>query len=234
MSDPFRSLRRQWHRFRGTRIYEQDGVKLRSGEGDLPRTVRNVLYKGSYEAAERELLKRVVRPGSRVVEIGCGIGFVSLLCTRLAGEGNVRSYEANPKLEPVIRGNYELNDLRPDLVMKAVTPDGGSIRFHRDDNILSSSSFDRGRETELITVEGENLADALAAHGADVVVMDVEGAEVALLSDADLSTVRSMVVELHPHIVPQADLDMMIAAVEAQGLVLTARVQKNVLFERTA
>lgn len=209
-------------------------MKLASGEGDLPRTVRNVLYKGSYEAAERELLKRVVEPGSKVLEIGCGIGFVSLLCTRLAGEGNVRSYEANPTLEPIIRRNYALNGFEPDLVMKAVTPDGGTITFHRDDNILSSSRFDRGRDAEPITVEGEAFRDALAAHGAQVVVMDVEGAEVGLLSDADLSGVGAMVIELHPHIVPQSDLDAMIAAVEAQGLKLTARVQKNALFERVA
>ena len=234
MSDPLRSLRRQWHRLRGTRIYEQDGVKLRSGEGDLPRTVRNLLYKGGYEAAERELLKRVVWPGSRVLEIGCGIGFVSLLCTRLAGEGNVRSFEANPVLEPVIRGNYALNGFEPDLVMKAVTANGDPIRFHRDDNILSSSSFDRGRETELITVPAEAFAQALAAHGSDVVVMDVEGAEVSLLHGSDLSGVRAMVVEMHPHIVPQADLDAMTAHVEAQGLRLSDRLQKSALFERAA
>ena len=215
-----------------TKVFEQDGVRLHSGPRDLPRSVRSLLYKGGYEAAERDLLRRVVRPGSRVLEIGCGIGFVSLLCARLAGAGNVRSYEANPLLEPIIRRNYALNGLEPDLVMKAVTPDGSAISFHRDDNILSSSSFDRGRQTERITVDGEAFADALAAHRADVVVMDVEGAEVALLGEADLFGPRAMVVELHPHIVPQAGIDAMVAHVERQGLKLTERRDKSVLFER--
>ena len=232
MADPFRNIRRKWHISVGTKRHTHWGVALHTGAGDLPESERGHIFKGGYEAVEAELVSAIVRPGDRVLEVGAGIGFVSILCAKLAGEGRVTSYEANPKLEPTIRANYTLNGLSPDLRMKAVTKDGTSSSFFANDNILSSSLIDRKLTASKITVESDPIAAAMADVQPDVIVMDVEGAEVDLLPAADLSGVRAMIVEVHPHIVGEAPIAAMDAALAGQGMYAKERLHRTVLYMR--
>lgn len=234
MADPFRNLRRQWHMTIGTARYTHCGVALKTGPSDIPRSVRSHIFKGGYEAVEAELVTGIVTPSDRVLEVGTGIGFVSILCAKLAGEGRVTSYEANPALEPIIRANYTLNGLSPDLRMKAVTVDGSPIRFFADPNILSSSLIDRDLESTEITVDSDPMADVMAEIAPNVIVMDVEGAEVDLLTAADLSSVRAMIVEVHPHIIGEDEIAAMDAAIALQGLHIAKRLHKTVLYLRDA
>lgn len=182
----------------GTARYTHCGVALKTGPSDIPRSVRSHIFKGGYEPVEVELVTGIVTPSDRVLEVGTGIGFVSILCAKLAGEGHVTSYEANPVLEPIIGANYAPNGLSPDLRMKAVTVDGSPIRFFADPNILSSSLIDRDLQSTEITVDSDPMVDVMAEIAPNVIVMDVEGAEVDLLTAADLSSVRAMIVEVHP------------------------------------
>ena len=232
MADPFRNLRRHWHLMRGTGTHIHRGVTLRTGPGDLPLSVRGHIFKGGYEAVEAELVDAVLRPGDRVLEIGTGIGFVSILCAQRAGAGRVTSYEANPALEATIRANYALNGVTPDLRMKAVTVEGDPIRFYADDNILSSSLIDRNLAATGITVDSDAMAEVMAEIAPDVIVMDVEGAETGLLPAADLSGVRAMIVEVHPHIVGAEAIAAMDADLARQGLRPARTLHKTTLYAR--
>lgn len=233
MADPFRNIRRKWHLSLGTRHYTHWGVKLNTGPQDIPPSVRSHVFKGGYEAVEAELVSAILAPGDRVLEVGTGIGFVSILCSKLAGEGRVTSYEANPALEPTIRANYALNGLNPDLRMRAVTVGGSPISFFANDNILSSSLIDRKLSETEITVDSDAMSDVMEEIGPDVIVMDVEGAETDLLPAADLSGVRAMIVEVHPHITGADAIAEMDAALAGQGLVPTQKRHKTVLYTRT-
>ena len=178
MANPMRNVSLHWHRLRRTRQRVLDGVRLTTEPDLVPHRVRSFLFKNTYEDAERALVSRTVREGDRVLEIGGGIGFVGLLCARLAGaRGAVLSYEANPNLEPVIRANYAINVLRPKLRMKAMSRNGGPVSFHVADNVLSSSMRARPEAEREVTVDSDALCDVLAEHRPDVLVMDVEGAE---------------------------------------------------------
>lgn len=234
MADPLRNLRRKWHLTIGTAHYDHMGVRLKTGPTDIPSSVRSHIFKGTYEAVEAELVKEVVAPGSRVLEVGTGIGFVSILCSKIAGAGNVTSYEANPAMGDVIRKNYAENGLQPNLRMLAVTVDGNPIQFFADANVLSSSMIDRDLPTTEITVESDAMADVMEQVAPDVIVMDVEGAEVELLSSADLSKVHSMIVEVHPHIVGADKIAEMEAALAAKGLLPVKVLHKTVLYQRSA
>ncbi|WP_158275509.1 FkbM family methyltransferase [Maritimibacter sp. 55A14] len=205
---------------------------MRCGPDDLPDSVRNYLFKGTYELGERLLVKEIVKPGSRVLEIGTGIGFISLLCTRIAGEGNVLSFEANPALRRVIEENYALNGVRPRLEMKAVTTDGKPIRFFQNDNIISSSLMARDIEAKEIEVESASIHDVIESHRPDVIVMDVEGAEIDLLATAHLSGVSGILVELHPHIVGAEKIEALKEHILGQGFRLDGSRHKNALFVR--
>lgn len=233
MADPFRNIRRKWHLSFGTRHYTHWDVKLNTGAEDIPPSVRGHIFKGGYEAVEAELVSAILTPGDRVLEVGTGIGFVSILCAKLAGQGRVTSYEANPALEPTIRANYALNGLVPDLRMKAVTVDGTPISFFANDNILSSSLIDRKLSATEITIDSDAMSAVMDEVKPDVIVMDVEGAETGLLQAADLSGVRAMIVEVHPHITGAEAIVEMDAALADQGLFPAQKRHKTVLYTRT-
>ncbi|MEM9755364.1 MAG: FkbM family methyltransferase [Pseudomonadota bacterium] len=233
MPNPLRSLFLHWHRWRGTRVVLRDGVRISTDPGTTPKLVRSLLFKNTYEAAERTLLPRVVRAGDCVLDIGGGIGLVGLLAARLVGpEGRVVSYEANPGLEPMIRANYALNPSAPELRMRAVTPDGAAVTFHVADNLVSSSLHAREAATRAITVDSDALDPVIADLQPDVLVMDVEGAEVDLLPAAHLRGLRALVLELHPHVVGAEAISALTAALAAKGFTRTGALDANEIWER--
>jgi FkbM family methyltransferase len=232
MADPFRMVKVHWRRLLNKQTIDFDGVTLSTDASAIPRSVRTGLFKGSYEDHERKLARRLLKPGDRVLEIGAGIGFVSLLCRKICSAGNVRSYEANPLLEPIIRRNYALNSMEPDLRMRAITLDGAPITFFRNDNIISSSTLERDGFSEKIVVQSEALSEVLAEYRPTVVIMDVEGAEVDLLAQSNLDGVRHVIVEIHPHLTGDRAIAAMRAALVSMGFSVEGEEHKTLLFSR--
>ena len=218
-----------WRRLRNVETLTVRSVKVRTARGEIPKAVRSMLFKGTYETHECDLVERMVRPGDRVLEIGTGIGLVSLVATRLCGEGHVSSCEANPDLESVIRENYRLNGWTPDLTMRAVTSDGRDLPFFRSGNVLSSSAIDRGLAGDRIVVESLAINDLIDEHRPSVVIMDVEGSEVEILPAADLSRVRIIIVEMHPHIMGKEKIAILVGDMEARGFQLADTRHKTCL-----
>lgn len=196
-------------------------VTVLSSRRDVPRGVQKALFNGKYERFERLMVEAHVNPGDRVLEIGVGIGLISLVAASRAGAENVFSYEANPAVEDLIRRNYALNGLSPQLTMKAVTADGRALTFYQDAKVLSSSIFDRKLEGGEVTVESEAIQTLIDRHSPNVLVMDVEGAELEILPAADLSGIDKIIVELHPHVIGADKVEALVADLVAQGFTLT-------------
>jgi FkbM family methyltransferase len=226
------NMKMHWHRLRDTKILSLHSVKVRTGIEDVPKSVRSALFKGTYEKFECDLVKQHVTAGAKILEIGTGIGLVSLVATRLSGQGNVLSYEANPKMEATIRANYLLNGFEPNLRMKALTADGRELTFFQDQNILSSSLHERDIKSTTITVPSVAINDVLKETAPSVILMDVEGAEVELLEIADLSNVKVMIIEMHPHIVGHDVIDGLLESLNAQGFTPAEQQHKTYLFTR--
>ena len=229
---PFRNLKKFWHQAIGTKQIKIDGVWISTAKDDLPKRLRSLLFKGGYEGYERELIRRVLRPDSTVLEVGTGIGLISLIARSICKEGKVRSYEANPRLEPLIRKNYALNGLEPDLIMKAISTTAEPIEFFIDDNVLSSSSVDRNLPTKAVSVPSERLDDALEQLKPDTLIMDVEGAETDLLSTSTLSGIKTIIVELHPHIVGEQATEDLKTELTNKGFQLISQEHKVALLQR--
>lgn len=209
------------------------GVTIDTTIGHIPENVRELIFREIYEDTERDLIGRILKPGMRTLEIGTGIGFVSLVAARICGEHSVFCYEANPELEPTIKRNFELNGLTPNLTMRAVTVDGAPIAFFKSDNIISSSLYDRKRDDKQIIVESEALSDVLAKHDPAALIMDVEGAEIQLLG-VDLKNVADIIVELHPHIVGEDAIAALISNLKNRGYVMLSNNRKTSHFARAA
>ena len=232
MGPMLRNLKMHWRRLWDVEEVSIRGVKICTAQSEIPRSVRSMLFKGTYETHECDLLERTVRSGERVLEIGAGIGLVGLIATRLCGEGNVLSCEANPDLELIIWKNYRLNGWVPNLMMRAVTSDGRDLPFFRSSNVLSSSALDRGLTGDKLVVESIAINDLIDRHRPSVVIMDVEGGETELLAAADLTRVRAIIVEMHSHIVGKEKIATLTKNTEAKGLRLTEVRHKTYLLMR--
>ena len=230
----FRNLKLHWRRWRDLQTMKLDGVVLTTAPDLVPRSIRSAIFKETYEAHERRLAQEILVRGDRVLEVGAGIGLMSLLSARICGAGNVLAYEANPALEPVIKANHVLNAFAPKVRMRAVTLEGGPLRFFRSDNIVSSSSTARAGAFEEIEVQSDAIDKVIEEWRPTVVIMDVEGAEIELLSNARLDGVRHIVVETHDHITGPDAIDRMIAALAAKRFRTAKTAHKTVCFSREA
>ena len=228
---PWRNLRRAWHLIKQSRQVRLDGVLLCTDRKLVPRSIQRALYRGTYEYAERLLLHRILRPEHRVLDLGGCIGMMSLVAARLVGADRVLCYEANPAMEPVIRKNFALNDMEPGLEMKAVTTDGGEVTLFASANPLASS-LRTEVSGERVQVPSDPIGDILARHRPDVLVMDVEGAEVDLLPGAPLDDIEYLLLEVHDQIVGAERVEKLLAELKKKGFERLAGIQRCHLFGR--
>ncbi|TDX88135.1 FkbM family methyltransferase [Neorhizobium sp. R1-B] len=209
-----------------------NGITLVADKKRVPRKVRDLMYRDGYEDTERNILLQVLKPGTKVVEIGTGMGFIALLASKICGPHNVVTFEANPKVESLIRDNFALNNMSPTLHMRAVTKDGRDLSFHAADSIIASSAFDRGVPGERVLVKSEPFDAVLNALNPDVLIMDVEGAEYELLRTEDLKSITDIIVELHPHIIGQERVDEIKHSLSRTGFREASSDRKTYHFRR--
>ena len=134
-----RNVRKGFRRLVNTKTVTIDGITISTESEGISKRVREGLFKETYEEPERILIREALSANDRVLEIGGGIGLVSLLCAKICGPQNVLTYEANPAMVATIQRNYSFNNLTPTLRSKAITAQGREVTFFLDNNIVSSS-----------------------------------------------------------------------------------------------
>src|ERR1043166_271413 len=85
------------------------------------------------------LVREFLSKGDRVLEIGGGVGFISLLCARICGPENVLTYEANSGMQSPIKVNQSLNGLPPRVRLKAIPAPEREVPFYTNENFFPSS-----------------------------------------------------------------------------------------------
>lgn len=228
---PLRNWRERWHRLVRSQDVRIGRVRLIANPDLVGKDVRRLLFRGDYEFAELQLLDSVLRPDDRVMEIGAGVGAIGLTAAAVIGAERVTSFEANPKLEALIRKNYALNQLFPNLIMKAVTVGGTPVTFNVAPSMLSSSIYSQVGGHSL-TVESVAINAALHEIRPTILVVDAEGAEVDLLPAADLSGVRAILVECHAKVTGEDKVQAMMAHILNAGFRVDFEMHRNVLFVR--
>lgn len=192
-------FKRSLNRLRGG--VDVSGVWLPIDRGVLSPRMELSLAGGRYEARERVMATRVIRPGDVVLELGSGLGFISSYVRQCTGAGKIICVEANPRLIPYIRGVHALNAVTDVEVLNGVVvaTEGKPQTFPfycRNDFWASSLSaalpYDR-----VVDVPALPLAEILSANRPDVLIMDIEGGEIELMKTPSLGSIRAIVVETH-------------------------------------
>lgn len=157
---------------------------------------------GESQLTELEIVKKLVRPGMRVVDVGANIGCYLLLLERLVGErGKVTCIEPGPENLIELDRNIKANGFCNVVVHPiAVGASAGEIGIRGGVNAGVSSGGD-----VIATVPIRTLSETVEGN-VDFVKIDVEGFEVEVLvgaSDLMRKCLPTMLVEVHPLLIPR-------------------------------
>ncbi|OIQ31236.1 MAG: FkbM family methyltransferase [Alphaproteobacteria bacterium MedPE-SWcel] len=157
-----------------------------------------------YEGQEIAGALHVVRETDRVLEVGAGLGVVGAVIARNARPEKLLSFEANPELIPVITALHRMNGLTERIELRNQVLCAGADRpptlaFHLRSSFLGSSLLNEGgRPSRVVQVPTADLAGVVEDFQPTVLVMDIEGGELALLDAMELAPFRAIVIEFHP------------------------------------
>ncbi|MFV1979841.1 MAG: FkbM family methyltransferase [Rhodothermia bacterium] len=158
-------------------------------------------------------VRRAVRPGELVLDIGAHAGYYTLLFSRLVGaSGAVFSFEPDPINFAVLRHNLRGSETKNVGTFNlAVSDRCGPVCFHRSAGSGNHSLFPYTEPVEITTVESTTIDAFLAARARPEVALiklDIEGAEILALTGMRETLERyegvSLVVEYNPRALDSA------------------------------
>lgn len=200
------------------------GVRLPPHRQYLPERRIERIRNGRYEWQEIAGALHAIRPGDRVLELGAGIGIVGAVIAKNRAPARILSYEANPALIGYARAMHRANGLGEVIELRNAVlmsdPDApATTDFHVHASFLGSSLIaPAGRRSTRVAVAVERLAAVTADFSPEVMVIDIEGGELAFFRHADLSKLRAVIVELHPKVYGQDGLAECLALLHSAGL----------------
>lgn len=202
-------------------IIESNGVKIPFVPGIITPPIEGPLRNSRYEGGECAAVREIVRPGDRVLELGAGLGLLSTIAAQQPGVEAVTTVEANPALMPMIEETWRLNGAMNTRLLNGIVAKqaiGKTDFFIRRDFWASSMEAESRPFERTVKIESFEIADLIRQTDPTVILCDIEGAELGLFDDADLSSVRAMVLEVHPKIYGLQRTSDIYRMLEARGL----------------
>ncbi|PSM16332.1 FkbM family methyltransferase [Nitratireductor sp. StC3] len=201
------------------------GVRVPISPEEVSAEIWNALKSGSYEANEARRISRAVRPGDRVLELGAGLGVITSIIASVT-DVRVWSFEADPQTtrlaQRVIELNCDGNVLLSNGILAAGPPRTVSF-FRRADFWMSSGFADQGPYQQVIEITSRDIDAFIAKHRINVLVMDVEGAELELLQNASLPGIERVFLELHDHLYGLSGVQTITTAMAQKELIYDPR-----------
>jgi len=199
-------IARERVRGRGTYAYRlrENGLRvaIRHGTGDVV-TLGEVFHEHDYRPPA-ELGPRL-KDIEKIVDLGANIGLFGAFAAGCWPRAQILAFEPDPDNAAVHARTIELNALheRWKLVQAAAGSHDGNAAFLAGNVALSRLAEAGDRHT--IEVPVQDVLAQLAE--ADLVKMDIEGGEWAILGDPRFrgSPPRTLVLEYHPHLCPSGE-----------------------------
>ncbi len=200
------------------------GIRLPNDPRIIDQKRRRALRQGNYERREVEAVKAMVRPDDVVIELGAGMGYMSTFMAKNRKVGEVHAFEANPAMIPYIQSVHAANDVTNVQLHNAILgPRKGTAKFYVRENFLASSLEEDPKGvnspvTHIEEIEVRNIKATFKDISPSFLVCDIEGAEADVLPNADLSSLRGAVIELHPQWIGQKGVQAVFTALQDAGL----------------
>ncbi len=159
-------------------------ITVESSDGGV---AHQFLVYRTYEPYESLLLQQVLEEGMTVYNIGANIGYYAILSGSLVGkEGEVYAFEPSPKNFELLSRNLAQNGLQHvHAYQKAVSDRDGTLQlFFSASNSGDHQIFEAEAGRASVEVETVSLSSFMRTveEAPDVMIMDVQGAEFAVLN----------------------------------------------------
>jgi FkbM family methyltransferase len=174
-----------------------DGLAMYVNAADTSLTP-SILTRRMYEPGTTRLVRRLVRPGHRVLDVGANIGWHTLISgERVGPSGHVRSFEPNPHTFEFLHSNIFINGLwdRCTAVQSALGPADGEAVLRIPGTYTGGANLrekDAGalnwmaQTDQEVAVKVMKLDDALSDNlHYDLFKIDVEGYEAEVFAGAE-------------------------------------------------
>lgn len=179
------------------------GIILSLDENVISPDMIKTITEGKYEVGEAKNIERIISEGEIILELGAGIGFISALVAKNPFTKRIVSYEANPKLLPTIEETLTVNtdperknwEVRNAILQNGTKETFASFYVHR--NFWASSLLPLENPEAIEQVPIHNFNAVLADIAPTMIICDIEGGELDLFINADLSSVKRVYMELH-------------------------------------
>jgi FkbM family methyltransferase len=199
------------------RTVKIDGVEIEIHEEEYSERMVRALSGGGYERNERALLPSVVAAGDHVLEVGGATGLIAMLAAKVVGPENVVTVEANPYIVTHAKQNFLRNGLQAIKIENAVLQNaalwkgpGSTVKFYISCDFWASRLLQGPDIVDVVPVPTRCLEDLIRDNCVNVLICDVEGAEIDLLMEADISQISTLMFETHRYLVTKEATDRLI------------------------
>ncbi len=199
---------RDWPR-RQPGVLVVDGKTLRYADlHSLYHQIRQIYGEQLYAFHSR-------RPDPRIVDCGAHVGVASLFFKDRYPAARITAFEADPAIADMCRANLRAFGHADVAVINA------AVWTHDNGVNFAASNDDAGHVADAggATTPSVRLKSLLAEGPVDLLKLDVEGAEFAIIEDCgvSLAAVDRVVIELHAMDGARPRIGALLAALEAQG-----------------
>lgn len=193
---------------KGVVLLEIQGNKMYVDMSD-PVIPKELYMTGIHELEVTNLVKKIVKEGMTVVDIGANIGYYALLTANLVGEsGRVFAFEPSPDNYSLLTRNIEVNNYKNVTpVKKAISNKTGTAKlFLCPDNKGDHRLWDSPEGREWVEIETTTLDKFFENHNPaiGVIKMDIEGAEAVALQGMNNIIMRNPNLKIITEFWPEA------------------------------
>lgn len=140
---------------------------------------------GEFEPMETSIVKKMVKKGDYVIDIGANIGYYTLIMAKLVGEtGKVFAFEPDPNNFELLKKNVEYNGYKNVVLFnQAVSNENGTLKLYYTQNGSISRTFDAGDGRRSMDIQAVRLDDVIKEK-VDFIKIDIEGFEIMAMKGA--------------------------------------------------
>jgi len=230
------SIGRIIHSFSKSDFVEIEGRKMFTQNNDgLALSIFKI-----YEPNQTEIVKKYVREGDIVIDIGAHVGYYTLLMAQLVGEnGKVYSFEPDPVNFQLLKKSVEINGFENVvLIQKAVSNITDKVKlFLGDDDSAINRIYDAklGDAKESIDVDSVTIDEYFKENDEliNFIKLDSEGSEVKIINGMKQFLSRNkelvMMTEFFPFLIKKSgdEPNQYLKSLEKSGFSLYNILDKN-------
>lgn len=208
-----------------------NGVYLFIDREVMSNSVIAALIRRTYELPEYKTVRNNLDLQDVVLELGSGLGYITMQCAKIVGDDKVFPFEASPVVSDIARKNFLLNGMNITLNQKMLGKTDGIQKFNLSKNFESSSSHTREGQLETIDVESIEVNRAIREIRPSFLIMDIEGGESDLLPLIEFGSIQKLSIEFHPHIIGDNEVSRLIEIILSNGFFIgLTSCSKKVLY----